>query len=215
MSLRAVVNGPNRVATPDPSTTELEWFTAARKPLQEINSRLLDLMALVSGKPSRAAFPLALELRDIFSGLDFAARERAASCPYLLVDAGFQDAIRWASAAVELEPVVGAAGSFPGKEALELSHMTLTFAWSLVRSHREGANLLLGLSPACSKIIAELRLQELQHIAANHFDWIRPRWESRPEVWRRLLAAAKDANALPLNSLGLQGLHLFFGDLLT
>jgi hypothetical protein len=209
------VNGPNRVATPDPSTTELEWFTAARRPLQEINSRLLELMALAAKERSHLTSPLALELRGILSAMDVAACSRAASCPYLLVDAGFQDAIRWASAAVELEPVVGPAGSFPGKEALELSHMTLTFAWSLVRSHREGANLLLGLSPACSKIIAELSLQELQHIAANHFDWIRPRWESRPEVWRRLLATAKDTNALRLNSLGLQGLHLFFGDLLT
>ena len=172
-------------------------------------------MALAAKERSHPTSPLALELRGILSAMDVAACSRAASCPYLLVDAGFQDAIRWASAAVELEPVVRPAGSFPGKEALQLSHMTLTFAWSLVRSHREGANLLLGLSPACSKIIAELRLQELQHIAANHFDWIRPRWESRPEVWRRLLAAAKDTNALRLNSLGLQGLHLFFGDLLT
>jgi hypothetical protein len=214
MCLRAVVHGPNKGATSDLTTTEPEWFTAARKPLQEINGRLLDLMALASRETSPPKF-FTVALRDIFGGMDFAARERAASCPYLLVDAGFQDALRWASAAVELEPVVSPAGIFPRNEALELAHMTLTFAWSLVRSRREGASLLLGLSPACSKIIADLRLQELQHIAANHYDWIRPRWESRPEVWRRLLTAAKGANALPLNSLGLQGLHLFFGDLLT
>jgi hypothetical protein len=209
------VHGPNRVTASDLATTEPEWFTAARRPLQEINSRLLDLMAFAASESSHPRLPLALELRDILDGMDFAARSRAASCPYLLVDAGFQDAERWSQAAVELEPVIAPAGAFPQKEALELAHMTLTFAWSLVRSHREGASLLLGLSPACSKIIADLRLQELQHIAASHYDWIRPRWESRPEVWRRLLTAAKGANALPLNSLGLQGLHLFFGDLLT
>jgi hypothetical protein len=209
------VHGPNRVTASDLATTEPEWFTAARRPLQEINGRLLDLMALAVRESSHPTLPLALELRDILSGMDIAACSRAASCPYLLVDAGFQDALRWASAAIELEPVVTQVGTFPRKEALELAHMTLTFAWSLVRSHREGASLLLGLSPACAKIIADLRLQELQDIAANHYDWIHPRWESRPEVWRRLLTAAKGANALPLNSLGLQGLHLFFGDLLT
>jgi hypothetical protein len=209
------VHGPNRATASVLATTEPEWFTAARRPLQEINSRLLDLMAFAASESSHPRLPLALELRDILDGMDFAARSRAASCPYLLVDAGFQDALRWASAAVELEPVVTPAGTFPQKEALELAHMTLTFAWSLVRSHREGASLLLGLSPACAKIFADLRLQELQHIAANHYDWIRPRWESRPEVWRRLLTAAKGANVLPLNNLGLHGLHLFFGDLLT
>jgi hypothetical protein len=208
------VRGPDRVAATTDYPTEPDWFAAAREPLREINARLLELLAVAPEDPGHAHLPFARELHDLLQHMNPAARERAAACPYLLVDAGFQDSQRWARAAVDTEHPEGAAACFPRSQAIGLAHMTLTLAWSLVRSHRDAASLLLGVSPGCAVIIADLRLQELQHIASKHFDWIRPRWEHRPEVWRRLLTTAKSVEASSFAHLQLHGLHLFFGDLL-
>jgi hypothetical protein len=208
------VRGPDRDAATTDRPTEPAWFAAARKPLREINARLLELLALASHNPGADSRSASGELHEILQHMDPAARERAAACPYLLVDVGFQDGARWANAAIDLEPPVGTPAFFPQAQGIELTHMTLTFAWSLVRSHRDAASLLLGIPTAIAVIIAELSLQELQHIATGHYDWIRPRWEHRPEVWRRLLATANSVKASSLVHLGLHGLHLFFGDLL-
>lgn len=195
--------------------TEPDWFAAARKPLREINARLLELLALAPHNPDHARLPVARELHDIVQYIEPAARKQAAACPFLLVDAGFQDALRWARAAVDVEPTEVPVACFPQAQAIELTHMTLTFAWSLVRSHRDAASLLLGVSTACAAVIADLRLQELQHIASEHYDWIRPRWENRPDVWRRLLTTARSVKGSSLAHLDFHGLHLFFGDLLS
>jgi len=194
---------------------EPDWFAAARKPLQEVNGRLIDLLTTAAEDPDELRLPLATQLRDILHGMDPAARGRAAACPYLLVDAGFQDVMRWSRAAAETEPIDVILPCFAHAQAIALSHMTLVLAWTLVHTNTAGAGILLGVSPACAEIIADLRLQELQRIATDYCGWARPRWENRPEVWRRMLTTARATDTSSLDNLGLQGLQLFFGDLLT
>jgi len=192
---------------------ELDWFAAARRSLQEVNARLIELLASAAENPVEC-LPLATQFRDLIEPMDPAARARVTSCPYLLVDAGFQDPMRWSRAAAQTEAVGATTPCFPRAQAIELAHMTLLLAWTLVHVNRTGAGLLLGVSPACAEIIANLKLQEMQRIATDYCGWARPRWENRPEVWRRLLSAANSADARALNELGLQGLRLFFGELL-
>jgi hypothetical protein len=71
------------------------WFTEALKLLQEVNGRLLDLLALASQLPTEVHLPLAVDLSDVLEKMDSAARARAAACPFLLIDGGFQDLERW------------------------------------------------------------------------------------------------------------------------
>ena len=190
------------------------WFTEALKLLQEVNGRLLDLLALASQLPTEVHLPLAVELSDVLKKMDSAARARAAACPFLLVDGGFQDLERWSRVRWGAEPVEARAECFPRPQALELAHMTFMLAWSLVRSNRNAACTMLGLSPGCTQVIGDLRLQDLQRIAVNHSAWIRPRWEARPDVWRRLLRMSDQPESRSSAVGNIRELYLFFGHVL-
>jgi hypothetical protein len=129
-------------------------------------------------------------------------------------DGEFQDLERWSRVRWGTESVEACAECFPRPEALELAHMTFMLAWSLVRSNRNAACTMLGLSPACASVIADLRLQDLQRIAVNHSAWIRPRWESRPDIWRRLLRTVDEPGLRPVATRSIRELYLFFGHVL-
>lgn len=203
----------SRPATALPHDEPL-WFAEALKLLQEVNGRLLELLALASQRPTEVHLPLAVELRDVLKKMDSAARARAAACPFLLVDGGFQDLERWSRARWGAEPVEVRAECFPRPQALELAHMTFMLAWTLVRSNRNAACTMLGLSPGCTQVIGDLRLQDLQRIAVNHSAWIRPRWEARPDVWRRLLRMSDQPESRSSAVGSTRELYLFFGHVL-
>jgi hypothetical protein len=190
------------------------WFTEALKLLQEVNGRLLDLLALASQLPIEVHLPLAVDLSDVLEKMDSAARARAAACPFLLIDGGFQDLERWSRVRWGAEPVEARAECFPRPQALELAHMTFMLAWSLVRSNRNAACTMLGLSAGCTQVIGDLRLQDLQRIAVTHSAWIRPRWENRPDIWRRLLRTGDEPGLRPVATRSIRELYLFFGHVL-
>jgi hypothetical protein len=194
--------------------TEPPGFSAALKLLQEVNARLLDLLAFESKLTNEPRLPLAVELGDILWHMDSGTRARTAACPFLLVDAGFQDLQRWSRAGCETESVEDNAGWLLRPQALELAHMTFVLAWSLARSNRDTACVMLGLSPDCAEIVASLRLQDLQRIAISHSAWIRPRWEARPDIWHRLLQSASAPISAAPAAASLHGLQLFFGNVL-
>src|ERR1700752_3220047 len=76
--------------------------------LTELNELCLALLAEQAAVACvAAASPLPRETANLWPALDAAARRRAASCPYLLLDAGFADAGRWRAAPA---PQVGDAG---------------------------------------------------------------------------------------------------------
>jgi hypothetical protein len=193
---------------------EPRGFSAAVKLLQEVNARLLDLLAFESQLTNEARLPIAVELGDMFRQIDPGARARVAASPFLLIDAGFQDLQRWSRVGCEIELANDSAGRFLRPQAIELAHMTFVLAWSLARSNHEAACVMLGLSPGCAEIVANLRLQDLQRIAILHNAWIRPRWELRPDIWRRLLKSTNAPRSSTPAATSLHGLQLFFGNVL-
>jgi hypothetical protein len=194
---------------------EPRGFSAAVKLLQEVNARLLDLLAFESQLTNEARLPIAVELGDMFRQMDPGARARVAASPFLLIDAGFQDLQRWSRVGCEIELANDSAGCFLRPQAIELAHMTFVLAWSLARSNHEAACVMLGLSPGCAEIVANLRLQDLQRIAILHNAWIRPRWEGRPDIWRHLLRTANSPKSPAEAAASLHGLQLFFGNVLV
>ena len=60
---------------------EPRGFSAAVKLLQEVNARLLDLLAFESQLTNEARLPIAVELGDMFRQMDSGARARVASRP--------------------------------------------------------------------------------------------------------------------------------------
>ena len=179
--------------------------------LLELNELCLALLveqaAVRSGPPSG----LLQQLGELWRGLDAAARHRAATCPYLLLDAGFADSFRWQVPATRQ---VGDAGSdrytcyFTVPATIEVARLVFIYAWHLARSQAAAARLLLGMPAPSATVIAHYTLPQIQALAASHPDWLRPRWPARVQVWRELLLAASGGESAALERARLRGLTL-------
>src|SRR6185369_6075788 len=152
-----------------------QWLTdGSMEAVAEINAQCLDFLHALAAEPAR-------QLPEMFNGqlaawreLSTAARAQLAASPYLLADAGFDDESRWSLPArrmVQDLPAVSAEPVFtgPGSE-------------DFVRA-------VLGMTPACATRIAALRLRDLDWVVQHHPEWVRPRWDRQPRVWRHLLGA--------------------------
>jgi hypothetical protein len=180
--------------------TTLESLTE----LNEIALALLAEQALLPGAPGA----LLREVAAAWSGLDAAARRRAAACPYLLLDAGFSERERWRAFTPGEAGRGGGAPFFSVPGTVEVARLTLTYAWHLTRSQSVAARLLLGIPPACGALIAALTLRQIHTLAEHHPQWLRPRWPSHPLWWRALLSAAACGEPNVLERVRLHGLTL-------
>lgn len=140
-----------------------------------------------------------------------AVRARLAGIPYLLADAGFDEETRWRSLALRMVhdlPAQLAEPAFVGAGAPDFIRRVLVFGWHMARANRQLARVVLGMSPACAERIAQLRLHDLDWLAAHRPGWVRPRWERQPRIWRHLLLAARDPDDGQLTQVSLRGLQL-------
>jgi hypothetical protein len=151
-----------------------------------------------------------------FSGhwrlLDAAGRRRAASCHYLLFDAGFADARRWQYPTPETDSRRGGAFfTVPGTAALVQG--VLLFGWHLARCQRTAAQLLLGMPASSVTLIARCTLGQVRALAAGHPEWLQPRWLRHPRVWRGILTAAGGDDPSDLTRAHLRGQTLLAADM--
>jgi hypothetical protein len=141
------------------------------------------------------------------------ARRRLAGCPFLLLDAGFGERGRWLRpAGVRDEPASLAPGAPAIDCGVSLARRALLLGWHLARSNRLAARVALGMTPECAELIAALRLTDLDQIAEDERRWVRPRWESRVELWRPMLRAARLERGVDLPGLQMRGLQLLAAD---
>jgi len=186
------------------------WLGAATlDSLTEINEQGLALLAEQAAVPGAPPGAPLREVGALWRGLDAPARRRAAACPYLLLDVGFADRERWRAPAQVSEPARAHGGAFftvPG--AVDALRLALTLGWHLARTQVTAARLLLGMSPVCVTSIAAMTLSQVHALAGRHPEWLRPRWPSRPELWRELLRAAGAGEARALERARLYGLTL-------
>lgn len=149
--------------------------------------------------------------QDLWTGLDTPSRKRAARCPFLLVDARFQNEAWWHWAKTS-RPHIGKDASslipLPASIAKDLMYETLVLAWHTARSDSRAASVLLAMSPKVAATLARLGLQDIHHIAAHHSHYLRPRWEDLPLFWRHLLIAARSDDNVALHEVHLHGLQL-------
>jgi hypothetical protein len=176
--------------------------------LNELCLALLTEQAAVRGGPPEG---LLQELAGLWRDLDGVARRRAAACPYLLLDAGFADPLRWRAAPA---PQVGDAGAgryacyFTVPAAAEVARQVFIYAWHLACSQPAAARLLLGMAAPSATLIGCHTLRQIQVLAESHPEWLRPRWPARVQVWRELLLAATAGDATGLEHARLRGLTL-------
>jgi len=214
---------PSRGPNSSGSLPAWKWTGAEALGLvHELNEHCLEMLEKLTEKlPQEIRTDGALEAvrlhRDLWRRLDKTARRRAAGCPFLLIDVNFQNETWWRSAQDDRsEAGSGAATTsfFPAKVARELMGETLMLAWLTARSDGRTATLLLGLAPAVADIIASLRPREIRRIIARHSSQLRPRWETSPQFWQRLLVAATGGTDASLIDVHLNGLQLLGAELI-
>jgi len=178
--------------------------------LLELNESCLGLLAEQAAARDAPSSLLLRLVAELWDGLDANARRRAAACPYLLLDAGFADPLRWrVGTAPEVWDANGAYGSFFTVAATtEVARLVFTFAWHLARSHSAAARVLLGMPAPSATLIAQYTLRQIQTLAQRRPEWLRPRWPARVQVWRELLLAAASGDAPALERARLRGLTL-------
>ena len=180
--------------------------------LIELNELCLTLLAEQSAVRAGPPGGLLQQLAELWSAIDAAARRRAAACPYLLLDAGFADPLRWRSPGAL--PQVGDAGVqryacyFTVPAAAEVARLVFIYAWHLARTQAPAARLLLGMAASSAALISRHTLPQMQMLAESHLEWLRPRWPARVQVWRELLLAAAGGDTPALERAKLWGLTL-------
>ena len=174
--------------------------------VHEVNERCIEMLVSAARHEETQSFVLVLELRELLRSADRSMRQRAAQVSFLLVDMEFGNPDFWHVACShpgqQLKTPLWR-GSFPRGSAIQLAHATLMLAWNSVRTDPATARILLGMARAVSELIVRLKFEEIERIAHKRFRHVRPRWDDRPAVWRRLLLAAQSDDAKLLGTVNL------------
>ena len=177
--------------------------------LLELNEMAFGLLAAQAAERCPPATTLLTGVTGVWRRLDAVARRRAAACPYLLLDAGFADTLRWGMPTAHVGEVRESPPPFfTVPAALEASRLVFTYAWHLARTQPAAARLLLGMRAPCAAAISQCSLRQAFALGESHAGWLRPRWSTRPEVWQELLVAAASGEDTALERARLHGLTL-------
>jgi hypothetical protein len=183
--------------------------------LVQLNGQCLELLADQALAQSAQGNLLLRQVGEIWRTLDEAARWRAASCPYLLVDAGFCDPGRWRwleGRHVNDGAPAGYGSFFTVPRASAVARQVFLYAWHLAQSKRTAAQLLLGMPSTCSHVIGACTLPQIHELAERHPEWMRPRWVGKVKVWREMLLAAASGEVVALENARMHGLQLLAGE---
>ncbi len=181
--------------------------------VHEFNELFIGELAEVArGEDVAGAPQMVRSHRELWAGLDAAARRRASHCPFLLADIRFRNLTWWQQVqhhpAGHSDSPPGAPPLFPTKPAIELTRDALIVAWSTAREDTRLAATLLAMSQEVARIVAQLGLGHLRHITDHHHHDLRPRWEHLSAFWGRLLTAARNDDRDALYVLHLQAFQL-------
>ncbi len=187
--------------------------------LADLNEQCLALLAEQALHPIPPAPPMFRELVDLWSQLDVSSRRRAAACPFLLMDAGFQDPYPWqwlsdqhakARSGVydTLRAPVTFGKFFTAPSLIDVARNVFANAWFIAQSHPGSATAYLGMPANCVALLRTCSMKQLMALADEHAGWLRPRWPGRPRIWRNLLEAGLSGDPLRLRMAQLHGRQL-------
>jgi hypothetical protein len=195
-----------------------QWLAdGSMEAVAEINAQCLEFLCALADGPARHLPDMFTGQLGAWRGLSDSARAQLAASPYLLADAGFDDESRWllpARRLVQDLPAASVEPVFAGAGAQEFIRAVLVFGWHLARANRQLARVVLGMTPACAARVGALGLRDLDWVAQHHPEWVRPRWERQPRVWRHLLGAAREPDMTLLTQVSLRGLQLLAANVL-
>ena len=183
----------------------------ALAPICDINEQCLQMLVETARASQSSAEPFIRQLLTLIQSLDATTLATAARFPFLLVDFSFRDPEWWNAIATGDDSAssdVAWLSPFSRTTTTALARATIMLAWHTVRIDAETSVVLLGITPEVAHLLRSLRLQDIDRIAERHFRRIRPRWEDRPGVWRRLLTCAKSTEVETARDFVLHALQL-------
>ena len=201
--------------TPIPITSYPRQLSDLR-PLYELNERCLELLVRAA-RTDRPTFPLVSYVRELLCSVTPETRARAAHRPLLLIDMQLTNGELWRAAKDRPgHPTVRAAwqGAFARPAAVQLAYWNLYLVWHTVRVAPHEL-FLLGTTPDVADAIAQLPITEIWPVAERYFRYVRPRWEDRPAVWRRLLLSAQSEDIRRARAFSLYGIRLLTAELMS
>jgi hypothetical protein len=206
-----------RITALDSLDQHLAWLQAETFPsLVDFNEQFLKLVVAQTAAPI-AQHPSSIftELRPLLLSLDSGSLRRVASCPYLLLDAGFADSQRWLSA------VKHQVSDVPAQEMPRVSdfiplrvlaRVVFTFAWHMSRAQVRTARMILGMTERTAEVFNTLTLLQVAAIAEQYPYWIQPRWPQHRRMWRDLLSGALAGDGPLLENARMRGVQLLAAD---
>ena len=204
----------------DPSPIRLTSYPkqlSDLRPLYEINERCLELL-VSAARTDCPTLPLVCYLRELLCSAMPDTLARAAHRPLLLIDMQLTNGELWRAATDR--PVrrptrrPASQGAFSRPVAVQLARAALGLAWHT--AHAAPHEIwLLGMTTDVADAIAQLGVTELDSAAERYFKHLRPRWEDRPAVWRRLLLSAQSEEIRRTRDFNLYGIQLLTAELLA
>jgi hypothetical protein len=179
--------------------------------LAEVNHRCLGLLAEQVLALSPQEQPALRQVGELWQALDERSRWQAAACPYLLVDACFGEPQRWqrlGGSRVGEPPPAPCASFFTVPQTAAVARTVFVYAWSLVVNYAAGARLILGIHPHCASVLGACTVSQVHELAERGSGWLRPRWLKRIRLWRQMLVAAGDDDAVTLERARMHGLQM-------
>jgi hypothetical protein len=179
--------------------------------LAEVNHTCLGLLAeqaLALGSQAQQALR---QVGEQWRALDERSRWQAAACPYLLVDACFGEPQRWqwlSGPRVNDMPRTPYASFFTVPQTAAVARTVFVYAWSMVVNHWEGAPAVLGIHPHCASLLGACSVTQVHQLAERGCGWLRPRWHKQVPLWRRMLLAAAEDDAVTLERARMQGMQM-------
>jgi hypothetical protein len=184
--------------------------------LAELNAQCLELLFEQALTLPAQANLFLHNVSEMWRTLDVQSRQRVASCPYLLIDAGFGDPDHWRwldERHVNEAPPPPYNVFFTVPRAPTVARQIFMYVWHLAQSKDLTAQLLLGVPAPCARLISACTLREVHGLAERHPDWLRPRWPDKVKLWRELLLAAASGEPLALQGAYMHGMQLLAGEL--
>jgi hypothetical protein len=216
VSARALDSKTRLIDPPPIRITSCPRQLSDLRPLYEINERCLDLL-MRAARTDRPTFPLVCYLRELLCSLTPETLARTAHRPVLLIDMQLANGELWRAAKDRPgrpTPRPAWQGAFPRLAAIQLARAALLLAWHAVHAAPHEI-CLLGMTTNVADAIAQLRMTEIDSAAERHFRHLRPRWEDRPAVWRRLLLSAQSEDTRCARDFSLYGIQLLTADLMS
>lgn len=184
---------------------------------RRLNARCFGLLAEVAkAEDARIVCSGVFGFQELWAQVASEVCERAGTCPVLLLNFHFDAPERW-KRMVNGSPLgpIPRVGLFPTASAEPLLRGILTDARMTARTEPTAARFLFGMAPGVCAAVAALRADDIERIATEYVGELRPRWESSPTFWKRLLEAAIVNDVRMFDKIHVHCIQLLGADLVT